>query len=165
MHFAISNFCGSRNAAWRTLTSSKSARNDWSVFLFFFKPLSLEDKENPTHGWSLGTATSPVQQTEGTSFHLPTRHREIHVTVCGSGKAISTGHYQLCQISRNWGHSLTVRWRIADFPHFWGEIIWNENLATLMLHRKLRLARFPRCDHWLIRYFNIQVKKVVFNRN
>lgn len=48
---------------------------------------------------------------------------------------------------------------IAGFPSFWGETIWNDNFATLMLHRKLKLARFPVCDHRVIKYFNIQVQK------
>lgn len=28
-----------------------------------------------------------------------------------------------------------------------------------MLSRKLRLARLQTCDYWLIKHFNIQVKK------
>lgn len=38
-------------------------------------------------------------------------------------------------------------------------MIWNEDFATLTLHRKLKVARLPVCDHWLIKYFNIQVQK------
>lgn len=115
------------------------------MFSLGFQRLSLEDKQNPTHGWSLGTAKSPMQETEGTSFHLPTIHCEIH--------GISVHLVRPFHLDTIWAVStkqelriFTVWWLTAGFPYFWGELIWNENLATLTLHKKAETRQVPNAN-------------------
>lgn len=113
--FAISAFCRTGNMAWRTLTSSKSARNNEKCF-----PWILSDyckKEN-----SGLVFRHHLCRERGTSSPLPLWNS---CDPCWSGKAISIGHCSssVKQQLKTFTNSVTINCWISLFLG-WNDLKW-----------------------------------------